>query len=92
MLGRSRNTAAEVWDKLLSSLFLKNSVILGVPQDPKQARFDGEVVKVVEQLLAHLPSSASAEKDEDRDPLLVLTDASDTATLLMTELATVASV
>ncbi|GJN90851.1 hypothetical protein Rhopal_003865-T1 [Rhodotorula paludigena] len=92
LLGRGRTTAGEVWDKSLSSLFLEISVILGVPQDPKQARFEGEVVNVVEQLLARLPSSASAEKGEDRDPVLILADASDTATLLVTELATVASV
>ncbi|GAA5843645.1 hypothetical protein JCM9279_000821 [Rhodotorula babjevae] len=92
LLERGRHSVGEVWEPAVSALFLEISIVLGVPQNAKQARYEGQVIDVVEQLLKRIPA-APVERDEDeRDPVLALTDASNAAALVIAELAAVSSV
>ncbi|BGP48616.1 AAA ATPase midasin [Rhodotorula kratochvilovae] len=92
LLARGRASTGEVWEKALSALFLEISIALGVPQSAKQARFEGEVIDVVEQLLKRIPAPPAEQDADERDPVLALTDASNAAALLVAELAAVSSV
>ncbi|GAA6048627.1 hypothetical protein JCM3770_002064 [Rhodotorula araucariae] len=92
LLARGRTSTGEVWDNAISALFLEISIALGVPQNAKQARFEGEVVHVVEQLLQRIPPPPAEVDDDVCDPVLALTDASNGAALLVAELAAVSSV
>ena len=92
LLERGRHSAGEVWEYAVSSLFLEISVVLGVPQTAKQARYEGQVIDVVEQLLKRIPAAPVGRDEDERDPVLALTDASNAAALVVAELAAVSSV
>ncbi|GAA5896896.1 hypothetical protein JCM8208_007119 [Rhodotorula glutinis] len=92
LLERGRRSAGEVWEHAVSALFLEISIVLGVPQSAKQARYEGQVIDVVEQLLKRIPAVPVEHDEDERDPVLALTDASNAAALLVAELATVSSV
>ncbi|KPV75029.1 uncharacterized protein RHOBADRAFT_53933 [Rhodotorula graminis WP1] len=92
LLERGRRSAGEVWEHAVSSLFLEISIILGVPQSAKQARYEGQVIDVVEQLLKRIPAAPVEHDDDERDPVLALTSSSNAAALVVAELATVSSV
>ncbi|GAA5872063.1 hypothetical protein JCM8547_003087 [Rhodosporidiobolus lusitaniae] len=89
LLARGQESAGEAWEKAISSLFLEISIALGVPQDKNQLQHAGDVAQVVEQLLQRIPAPAQHEHD---DPVIELADASNAASLLVSELATVSTV
>ncbi|GAA5965287.1 hypothetical protein JCM21900_005694 [Sporobolomyces salmonicolor] len=81
------SSQGQAWDKTLANLFLEISVALGVPQIEQNERFEADAAQLVDQLLARLPSPA----EEARDTAFALTDASNVTSLLVAELATVAT-
>ncbi|GAA5887893.1 hypothetical protein JCM5296_001800, partial [Sporobolomyces johnsonii] len=81
------SSQGQAWDKTLANLFLEISVALGVPQVEQNERFEADAAQLVDQLLARLPSPT----EEARDAAFALTDASNLTSLLVAELATVAT-
>ncbi|GAA5999947.1 hypothetical protein JCM10207_005984 [Rhodosporidiobolus poonsookiae] len=89
LMERGRNSSGEVWEKSLAALFLEISVALGVPQDEKQLKHQGDAAQIVDQLLKRIPSPTKEQSD---DPVVALADASNATSLRTAELAAVSSV
>ncbi|BGP25033.1 midasin [Rhodotorula toruloides] len=82
-------TTGEVWDKSIATLFLEICVVLGAPQPASQVPHEDEALRIIEQLLARIPTLAQQDLD---DPVVALAQASNAAGLIATELAAVARV
>ncbi|GAA6044164.1 hypothetical protein JCM8097_003730 [Rhodosporidiobolus ruineniae] len=88
LLSRGQCSAGEVWEKAVSALFLEISIALGVPQE-KELQHQSDIVQVVNELLKRIPQTVESEQE---DPVIALADASNAASLLAAELATVSTV